>query len=146
MLEIITKFFDKRKQSAATPLIVKSEQHALTANMISRDARKVVEVLQDAGHEAYVVGGSVRDLLLGLKPKDFDVATSAKPSEVKALFRRARIIGRRFQIVHVQFSREIIEVTTFRSNETKPSGKKAVKVCDSNPIAACSPETISLVQ
>jgi len=129
MLEIITKFFDKsnRKQSAGTPLIVKSGQHALIANMISRDARKVVEVLQDAGHEAYVVGGSVRDLLLGLKPKDFDVATSAKPAEVKVLFRRARIIGRRFQIVHVQFSREIIEVTTFRSNETKPNDNKSGK-------------------
>jgi poly(A) polymerase len=129
MLEIITKFFDKsnRKQGAGTPLIVKSGQHALIANMISRDARKVVEVLQDAGHEAYVVGGSIRDLLLGLKPKDFDVATSAKPAEVKVLFRRSRIIGRRFQIVHVQFSREIIEVTTFRSNETKPNGNKSGK-------------------
>ncbi|MCT2529826.1 polynucleotide adenylyltransferase PcnB [SAR92 clade bacterium H921] len=119
MLEIISKFFDKAKRDTGEPIIVTSQYHSLTPKMISRDARKVVSVLQDAGYEAYVVGGAVRDLLLGLKAKDFDVATDAKPAEVKALFRRSRIIGRRFQIVHVQFSREIIEVTTFRSNDTK---------------------------
>ncbi len=92
--------------------------------MINKDALKVVEVLQEHGYDAYVVGGSIRDLLLGLKPKDFDVATNARPNEIKPLFRRSRIIGRRFQIVHVQLGREIIEVTTFRSNETKGTDKK----------------------
>tara|TARA_B110000046_G_scaffold186022_1_gene231475 strand:+ start:1423 stop:2775 length:1353 start_codon:yes stop_codon:yes gene_type:complete len=126
MLEIISRFFDKgsSQREVGEPVIVTSQYHSLSPNMISRDARKVVEVLQDAGHEAYVVGGAVRDLLLGLKAKDFDVATDAKPAEVKALFRRSRIIGRRFQIVHVQFSREIIEVTTFRSNDSKAGDKR----------------------
>jgi poly(A) polymerase len=126
MLEIISRFFDKSQSQRDTgePVIVSAQYHSLSPKMISRDARRIVEVLQDAGYEAYVVGGAVRDLLLGLKAKDFDVATDAKPAEVKSLFKRSRIIGRRFQIVHVQFSREIIEVTTFRSNETKSNDKR----------------------
>lgn len=126
MLKRISKFFtlNQRQKNIGEPIVVQSGQHSLSPKMISRDARKVVEVLQENGYEAYVVGGSVRDLLLGLKPKDFDVATNAKPSEIKPLFRRSRIIGRRFQIVHVQFSRELIEVTTFRSNETKGEDKR----------------------
>lgn len=75
---------------------------------------KVLYTLKDANYEGYLVGGCVRDLLLGHHPKDFDVATNATPEQVKALFRNSRIIGRRFQIVHVRFGREIIEVTTFR--------------------------------
>lgn len=82
-------------------------------------AIEVVEVLRAAGHEAYIVGGGVRDLLLGHRPKDFDVATSAHPPEVRKLFHRSRLIGRRFPIVHVLFGREFIEVTTFRSIESK---------------------------
>ncbi|CAG0901986.1 unnamed protein product, partial [Darwinula stevensoni] len=78
------------------------------------NAIEVTKVLQQAGYEAYIVGGAVRDLLLGIKPKDFDVATSATPEQVRDLFRRARLIGRRFQIVHVYFGRDVIEVTTFR--------------------------------
>ena len=124
MLERISRFFKSDKNSnSAGAYIYGSSEHCLSPDMINRDARNVVDVLQKAGFEAYVVGGCVRDLLLGLKPKDFDVATSAKPWEVKSLFRRSRIIGRRFQIVHVQFSREIIEVTTFRSNENQTSNK-----------------------
>ncbi len=75
---------------------------------------KVLYTLKDANYESYLVGGCVRDLLLGHHPKDFDVATNATPEQVKALFRNSRIIGRRFQIVHVRFGREVIEVTTFR--------------------------------
>jgi poly(A) polymerase len=125
MLKRISNFFtfNQRQKNIGEPIVVQSGRHSLSPKMISRDARKVVEVLQEHGFEAYVVGGSVRDLLLGLKPKDFDVATNAKPSEIKPLFRRSRIIGRRFQIVHVQFSRELIEVTTFRSNETSVKDK-----------------------
>ena len=111
MLERITRFFT-RESAHSDPQevqIYEDGEHPLSPDMINRDAYKVVDVLQRAGFEAYVVGGCVRDLLIGLKPKDFDVATSAKPGEIKELFRRARIIGRRFQIVHVQFSREIIE-------------------------------------
>ncbi|MBD4499905.1 hypothetical protein GUG79_01495, partial [Xanthomonas citri pv. citri] len=79
----------------------------------SRNAVKVVEILQRAGYQAYVVGGCVRDQMLGIAPKDFDVATSATPEQVRAEFRNARIIGRRFKLVHVHFGREIIEVATF---------------------------------
>lgn len=74
--------------------------------------------LKESGFEAYLVGGSVRDLLLGKKPKDFDVATSAKPEEVRKVFRNCRLVGRRFRLAHVQFGREIIEVSTFRANHS----------------------------
>ena len=116
MLERMSTFFNKVK-TQSNPTVVSKENHSLNASLVSRDAIKVVKTLQKAGYEAYIVGGSIRDLLLGLSPKDFDVATNARPSEVKAIFRRSRIIGRRFQIVHVRFNREVIEVTTFRSNE-----------------------------
>ena len=94
--------------------------HGINPALVDERALNVVRTLQDAGYEAYVVGGAVRDLLLGLRPKDFDVATDATPEEVKALFRRAFIIGRRFRIVHVVYGRgrehEVIEVSTFRAH------------------------------
>jgi len=94
--------------------------HGIGPSLVDDRALSVVRTLQDAGYEAYVVGGAVRDLLLGLRPKDFDVATDATPEEVKALFRRAFIIGRRFRIVHVVYGRgrehEVIEVSTFRAH------------------------------
>jgi poly(A) polymerase len=90
----------------------------------SHGATKVVRGLQDAGFTAYVVGGAVRDLLLGQRPKDFDVATNATPEQIRQCFRNARIIGRRFQIVHVRSGGEIIEVTTFRGNHAAaPAGQ-----------------------
>ncbi|HOM12438.1 MAG TPA: polynucleotide adenylyltransferase PcnB [Rubrivivax sp.] len=96
-----------------------AEQHGIDSQLLDERAVRVVRTLQDAGHEAYIVGGAVRDLLLGLRPKDFDVATDATPEQVKALFRRAFVIGRRFRIVHVIFGRgrdhEVIEVSTFRA-------------------------------
>ena len=95
------------------------EGHGINPALVDDRATGVVRTLKEAGHEAYIVGGAVRDLLLGLKPKDFDVATDATPEQVKALFRRAFIIGRRFRIVHVVFGRgrehEVIEVSTFRA-------------------------------
>ena len=98
---------------------VPQSEHGIDPNMVDDRARKVVETLQDAGHEAYIVGGAVRDLILGHRPKDFDVATNATPEQVKSLFRRAFIIGRRFRIVHVVYGRgrehEVIEVSTFRA-------------------------------
>jgi poly(A) polymerase len=94
--------------------------HGIDPALVDERALNVVRTLQDAGYEAYVVGGAVRDLLLGLRPKDFDVATDATPEEVKGLFRRAFIIGRRFRIVHVVYGRgrehEVIEVSTFRAH------------------------------
>jgi poly(A) polymerase len=93
--------------------------HGIDPSLLDDRATKVVTTLQQAGHEAYIVGGAVRDLLVGRRPKDFDVATSATPEQVKSLFRRAFIIGRRFRIVHVVFGRgrehEVIEVSTFRA-------------------------------
>ncbi len=103
-----------------TPEILTSRQHSLKRSEISRYAVSVVERLQHAGYEAYVVGGCVRDLLLELEPKDYDVATSATPEQVRAEFRNARVIGRRFKLVHVHFGREIIEVATFRANHPEP--------------------------
>jgi poly(A) polymerase len=91
------------------------QQLGIRNEQLSGAAVRTCETLQQAGFEAYVVGGGVRDSLLGLQPKDFDVATSAEPEAIIKLFRRSRIIGRRFQIVHVMFGREVIEVTTFRA-------------------------------
>lgn len=99
-----------------TPEILSGRQHALRREDISKHAVSVVERLQQAGYQAYVVGGCVRDLLLQLSPKDYDVATNATPEQVRSVFRNARIIGRRFKLVHVHFGREIIEVATFRAN------------------------------
>jgi len=97
------------------PVILSADAHAIDPDLISRNAVRVTDTLQQAGHRAFIVGGAVRDLLLGVAPKDFDVATDATPEEVQRLFRRARLIGRRFTIVHVQFGQEIIEVSTFRA-------------------------------
>ena len=98
---------------------IPASEHGIDPSLLDDRAVKVVTTLQDAGHEAYVVGGAVRDLLLGHRPKDFDVATSATPEQVKSLFRRAFIIGRRFRIVHVVHGRgrehEVVEVSTFRA-------------------------------
>ncbi len=98
---------------------VPASVHGIDLKLVDERAVKVVRTLQQAGHQAYVVGGAVRDLLVGRRPKDFDVATDATPEQVKALFRRAFIIGRRFRIVHVIHGRgrdhEVIEVSTFRA-------------------------------
>ncbi|NER65060.1 polynucleotide adenylyltransferase PcnB [Pseudomonas sp. MAFF212427] len=99
-----------------TPEVINSGQHSLQRGQFSRHAVNIVERLQTAGYQAYLVGGCVRDQLLGITPKDFDVATSATPEQVRAEFRNARIIGRRFKLVHIHFGREIIEVATFRAN------------------------------
>src|SRR5256885_13302285 len=90
-------------------------RHGLSREAISPATAKVCAVLREAGFSGYVVGGAVRDLLLGITPKDFDVATNARPEQVKPLFRRAIIIGRRFRLVHVMLGPETIEVSTFRA-------------------------------
>lgn len=97
------------------PEIIPREEHGIGRDALSHGSRRVCEVLQQAGHSAYVVGGAVRDLLLGVRPKDFDVATGALPEEVHRLFRRSHLIGRRFKLVHVIFGDETVEVSTFRS-------------------------------
>lgn len=92
------------------------DQHPVSRKLISNQALKVMKQLQAAGFAAYLVGGAVRDMLLGQRPKDFDVATNATPEDIRRIFRNSRIIGRRFRIVHVFFGQEIIEVTTFRGH------------------------------
>ena len=98
--------------------------------LLDKDALKVVKTIHKAGFEVYLVGGCVRDLLLGLEPKDFDIATNAKPEQVHKLFKRSRLIGRRFRLVHVMFSaRKFIEVATFRSGQVQ-TAKSGVIVRD----------------
>jgi poly(A) polymerase len=96
------------------PRVIPREQHNLSRKQISRGALRVLYGLKDAGFRACLVGGAVRDLLLGRRPKDFDVATDATPEEVRKLFRNCRLIGRRFRLAHVVFGPEIVEVATFR--------------------------------
>jgi poly(A) polymerase len=95
-------------------LSIPFEKHGIERNRISSCARRVTGGLQEAGFKAFVVGGAVRDLLLGFEPKDFDVATDAHPEEIRSIFRRSRIIGRRFRLVHVMCGSETVEVSTFR--------------------------------
>lgn len=94
--------------------IIPRQAHTISRQYISRNALKVLTRLLNAGYNAYLVGGGVRDLLLGLEPKDFDIATNARPEEIKKLFKNALLIGKRFRLVHVRFRQEIIEVATFR--------------------------------
>jgi poly(A) polymerase len=96
------------------PIVIPRSEHALSRRDIDPDALKVLYRLKEAGFIAYLVGGSVRDLLLGRRPKDFDIGTSAHPYQVKRLFRNCWVIGRRFRLVHVKFGDKIIEVATFR--------------------------------
>ncbi|MFZ5653699.1 MAG: polynucleotide adenylyltransferase PcnB [Pseudomonadota bacterium] len=120
MLQRFKRLF-ARKAAAHTgaPCRIPAHRHQLSPADISPGAREVVAKLRAAGHQALVVGGCVRDTLLGKQAKDFDVATDATPEQVRALFRRARIIGRRFQIVHVHQGRELVEVTTFRAGHER---------------------------
>ncbi|HEX5128657.1 MAG TPA: polynucleotide adenylyltransferase PcnB [Usitatibacter sp.] len=120
---MIKKYIDKlfgRRQAVthkdARPVIYGADKHSIRKESISRCARRTCEELQRAGYLAFVVGGAVRDLLLGRVPKDFDVATNATPEEVRSVFRRSRIIGRRFQIVHVLCGPEMVETSTFRAH------------------------------
>ena len=91
--------------------------HNIAADSLDPNALDVIAQLTEAGFDAYLVGGCVRDALCGVVPKDFDVATNARPEEVKALFRRSRLVGRRFPIAHVRYGRDIIEVSTFRQSQ-----------------------------
>ena len=97
------------------PLIIPRSEHSISRAAISPNALKVLYRLKEAGYQGFLVGGAVRDLLLGITPKDFDVATDALPEEVRRLFRNCRLIGRRFRLAHVHFGHEIIEVATFRA-------------------------------
>ena len=108
----------------ALPRVVARDGHGISRKDISANALRVLYRLREGGFAGYLVGGAVRDLLIGGHPKDFDVATNATPEQVKALFRNCRLIGRRFRLAHVVYGREIIEVATFRSNEDDGSGSR----------------------
>ncbi len=115
---MITKFlghvFSGRMFKSAKPRIIAVGEHGITRDRIGSCALRTCDALQEAGYAAFVVGGAVRDLILGRDPKDFDVATDATPEEVRGIFRRSRVIGRRFRIVHVLCGRDMVEVSTFR--------------------------------
>ncbi len=104
-----------------SPEVYTVEHHKIPPEKIDEDAFYVIEKLRQAGHKAYLVGGGVRDLLFNVRPKDFDVSTSASPEEVRKIFHSAILIGRRFRLAHVRFGRKIIEVSTFRSGDTESS-------------------------
>ncbi|HUJ86904.1 MAG TPA: polynucleotide adenylyltransferase PcnB [Burkholderiales bacterium] len=108
---------------SSVPLRVPRDRHRLARGAISQGALKTCDGLRAAGFAAYVVGGAVRDLLLGIEPKDFDVATDARPEQVKPLFRRALLIGRRFRLVHVVVGQETVEVSTFRAADPETAEK-----------------------
>ncbi|MGD9108965.1 MAG: polynucleotide adenylyltransferase PcnB [Gammaproteobacteria bacterium] len=102
---------------------ISRSKHKISEEQISQNALKVLRVLHNAGFDAYLVGGCVRDLLLGRMPKDFDIVTDALPNQIKKLFRNCRLIGRRFRLAHVYFGREIIEVATFRAGDIHTAHK-----------------------
>ncbi|NUZ07139.1 polynucleotide adenylyltransferase PcnB [Piscinibacter koreensis] len=159
---MIKKFIEKLLGKSGSPgaaatkagvrVEVPKAEHGIDPKLVDERAVKVVSTLVEGGYEAYIVGGAVRDLLLGLRPKDFDIATNATPEQVKGLFRRAFIIGRRFRIVHVVFGRgrqdrglsEVIEVTTFRAavdpaaSEQAAGDEKSLKSEAGGKLAAAS--------
>ena len=116
----------------AKPRVIARADHAISRSHISPNALRVLYRLKDAGFHAFLVGGCVRDLLLGMEPKDFDVATDALPDQVRRLFRNCRLVGRRFRLAHVFFGQEIIEVATFRAASAPSQGEE--------PLADADPE------
>lgn len=121
IINLIKKLLRKSRAKKApvdSSYIIPRNQHHVSKTDINVNALKVLNRLNSAGYQAYIVGGSVRDLLLHKAPKDFDVATNATPNQIRALFRNARIIGRRFKLVHILYHREIIEVATFRGHDS----------------------------
>jgi len=115
---------------SAAPRIIPRSEHAISRSHISPNALRVLYRLREAGFQAFLVGGCVRDLLLGLEPKDFDVATDALPEEVKRLFRNCRLVGRRFRLAHVFFGRDTIEVATFRATSAPSQGEEPLPDAD----------------
>lgn len=119
--KLLKKLVRRKKHRSHQPKIIPRSEHTISRASISPQALKVLYRLKEAGFKAYLVGGCVRDLLLGYKPKDFDVATDAHPEQVRKLFSNCRLIGRRFRLAHVHFGRDIIEVATFRAPHLEES-------------------------
>ena len=126
------------------PVIIPRADHPISRRDIDPDALRVLQRLQAHGHVAYLVGGSVRDLLLGRRPKDFDIGTDAHPNQIKRLFRNCWIIGRRFRLAHIKFGSKTIEVATFRKNITGEA--EPVASGDDPTLAAEGPESVVVAQ
>lgn len=137
MIKLISKkirhIFSKEDMEASLQIIPRSD-HNISRDNLSEPALKVLYRLKNAGYDAFLVGGGVRDALLGMQPKDFDVATNATPEQVHKTFRNSRLIGRRFRLVHVMFGREVIEVATFRATPKETASNNASKTSDSGMI------------
>lgn len=116
LINKIKNLFTGKSATPIAPRVIPASQHSFPASDVSYGARRVLETLTDGGYEAYLVGGSIRDGLLGVHPKDFDITTNATPEQIKQLFRNCRLIGRRFRLAHVRVGREILEVATFRGH------------------------------
>lgn len=106
---------DKKGRPQKQAEVLQAKEHKIDKNLIDRDAVAIIDKLNKRGYQAYIVGGAVRDLMVGREPKDFDIATDALPEEVRRIFRNSRIIGRRFKLVHIYFGSNIFEIATFRS-------------------------------
>jgi poly(A) polymerase len=122
----------------AAPRIIPRSEHSISRSSISANALRVLYRLREGGFQAFLVGGCVRDLLLGIEPKDFDVATDALPEQVRQLFRNCRLVGRRFRLAHVFFGRETIEVATFRAASAPSLGEEPIP--DADPEEGEAPE------
>ena len=115
-----------------TPEIYSEKRFGVNSDQLSKNALSVIAKLQKEGFDAYIVGGSIRDLIKGLKPKDFDIVTNCQPNEIRKLFKNSRIIGRRFQLVHITFPNEVVETTTFRSG--KNEDEESIQINDGGRI------------
>lgn len=133
ILKLLNKVFNRKSshyESAAQPIVISRQHHGIQRLQIAPCALKIITQLQQAGYSSYIVGGAARDLLFGFTPKDYDVATNATPEQIRRIFRRSRIIGRRFRLVHVMCGSDIVEVSTFRGSskiddaaQTDPHGR-----------------------
>ena len=137
IVNTVARLFNRKAKKAnddCKPEILQRKEHGISRRQLSENALKVLYRLNTAGYQAYLVGGCVRDSMLGAHPKDFDVATSATPEQVNQLFRNSRLIGRRFKLVHVLFGREVIEVATFRTSPKEEHNSQQAKTGDSGMI------------
>ncbi len=112
--------------ATGAPRIIPRSEHPVSRSNISPNALRVLYRLKEAGFEAFLVGGCVRDIILGRHPKDFDVATDALPDQVRRLFRNCRLVGRRFRLAHIVYGRDVIEVATFRAASAPPPSEEPV--------------------
>lgn len=119
--KVFTKNKKTKTNNSSNATVLTRDMHSVSRKFMSTNALKVLHRLNNAGFEAYLVGGGVRDILLGISPKDFDIATNATPEQIKGLFRNCRLIGRRFRLAHIVFGRDIIEVATFRGHHDTAS-------------------------